>query len=571
MRFLGKVILGSFFAYLLGIGIVFAGNIDTTYKTAKPLLNGYGYINLATSEGNVTVTDSAVTGYAWGSTLGWINLSPSNSGVINDGSGNLSGYAWGEATGWINFAPSNGGVTINTGTGIFSGYAWSENIGWISFNCDDESVCATDDYKVKTSWVPSSEGTVSGSTSVSTPPPVPTEDPEPEPIPPVPEVEEEPSEEPVTEEPVLDEDGPDESVLDEGVDNVVDTVVETFRDVITSAGSVVTNVSKKTSDFIANDPVGVVSSRVVSTTGVVGGALVSSTALLANPVSAGELVTLPIRIWTVLLSFLGLRKKYRPWGTVYDSVTKQPLDPAYVVLKDLNGKEVSTAITDIDGRYGFLVNPGSYILEANKTNYTYPSRQLAGKGQDELYSNLYFGSEVNLDEEDAVIAKNIPMDPIKFDWNEFAKKDKKLMRFYSRFDVWFSKFIEIAFIVGFLMSLVALFASPAPYNLIVFGVYIFLLVLRILGLKPKRSGHIVERDTRNPLSFSIIKVYAEGVTEPIVKRISDAYGRYFCLVPKGDYYVTIEKKNPDGSYMHVFTSEKIKAKNGIIHEDFKVV
>jgi hypothetical protein len=50
-----------------------------------------------------------------------------------DDSGNLSGYAWGTNLGWIKFAPTNGGVTIDPITGSFDGYAWGENIGRIHF------------------------------------------------------------------------------------------------------------------------------------------------------------------------------------------------------------------------------------------------------------------------------------------------------------------------------------------------------------------------------------------------------------------------------------------------------
>lgn len=53
----------------------------------------------------------------------------------NDGAGNLSGYAWGTNVGWINFDPDGDeGVTIDPGSGDFSGYAWGENVGWINFN-----------------------------------------------------------------------------------------------------------------------------------------------------------------------------------------------------------------------------------------------------------------------------------------------------------------------------------------------------------------------------------------------------------------------------------------------------
>jgi hypothetical protein len=73
--------------------------------------------------------------------------------VANDGEGNLSGYAWSDTAGWLNFAPTNGGVEIDS-EGVFSGYAWGENFGWLVFNCQDLDVCATSDFKVKTTWLP---------------------------------------------------------------------------------------------------------------------------------------------------------------------------------------------------------------------------------------------------------------------------------------------------------------------------------------------------------------------------------------------------------------------------------
>lgn len=127
--------------------------IDSTYKYAWG--ENIGWLNFGTSEGNVHITDSALTGYAWGENIGWINLNPTYGGVTNDGEGNLSGYAWGENVGWINFNPTGGGVTIDS-NGDFSGYAWGENIGWIIFNCATTDSCSSVDYKVKTDWRPQS-------------------------------------------------------------------------------------------------------------------------------------------------------------------------------------------------------------------------------------------------------------------------------------------------------------------------------------------------------------------------------------------------------------------------------
>ncbi|MDD4272027.1 MAG: hypothetical protein PHF50_04470 [Patescibacteria group bacterium] len=121
------------------------------------------WLDFGLSQGNIHVTDSALTGYAYGENIGWISLNCSNDsscatanyGVVNDGNGNLSGYAWSENTGWVNFKPTGGGVIINS-SGEFTGSAYGENIGWVTFNCSTTSSCSTADYKVATDWRPRS-------------------------------------------------------------------------------------------------------------------------------------------------------------------------------------------------------------------------------------------------------------------------------------------------------------------------------------------------------------------------------------------------------------------------------
>lgn len=149
------------------------GTIDSTNRYAWS--ENAGWIDFGTSEGNVHVTDSALSGYAWGELVGWISLNCSNTDscatvdykVTNNSEGTLGGYAWSENVGWIDFDPTNGGVSINS-SGVFSGYAWGELIGWIVFNCSDESSCATVDYKVSTDWRPASSRATPSTPSTET-------------------------------------------------------------------------------------------------------------------------------------------------------------------------------------------------------------------------------------------------------------------------------------------------------------------------------------------------------------------------------------------------------------------
>jgi len=46
------------------------GTVDSTYKYAWG--ENIGWLNFGTTEGNVHITDSALTGYAWAENIGWI-------------------------------------------------------------------------------------------------------------------------------------------------------------------------------------------------------------------------------------------------------------------------------------------------------------------------------------------------------------------------------------------------------------------------------------------------------------------------------------------------------------------
>lgn len=108
-----------------------------------------------------------LSGYAWSSTIGWINFSGSNYGVEIQTDGTLVGYAWSEHIGWIKFGnlssfPSGGGnAAIDFATGEITGWAracagtasgdcstmndypdgWD---GWISLSCETTGSCAAD-------------------------------------------------------------------------------------------------------------------------------------------------------------------------------------------------------------------------------------------------------------------------------------------------------------------------------------------------------------------------------------------------------------------------------------------
>ncbi len=308
--------------------------------------------------------------------------------------------------------------------------------------------------------------------------------------------------------------------------------------------------------------------KIVSTASVVAAAAISLGAgLFASPLAGPELVLIPIRLWSLLLTALGLRKRIKPWGVIYDAVTKQPLDPVYVSLLSLEGKEVASCITDINGRYGFFVEPGVYKVSPKRTNYIFPSSALAKHFGDEMYQDLYFGDYMNIGA-GQVIAKNIPMDPLSFDWNEFAKNKQKLLNFYSKKELRLARISNYLFIFGFAISLVALAFSPKIYNIIISSLYVVMFFVRRVSFKFQAKGKLLDKDG-TPLSFAIIRVFSVQTNVELAHSVADQMGRYYMILPNGTYYMRVEKKNDDGTYMLVNTSDKFEVLHGTLNKVFK--
>ena len=581
------------------------GEIDTSVLNQAKVCHNvacddFGIINFELSSEPSIVIDSnnGITGKVWGNELGWITMNPTGAGVIfaNTETGELTGKAWSQVSGWINFAPTGEGVTINPDTGEFEGYAWSGGAygGWIKFDCSDPSTC------VKSTWIIDDGG---GGGCVKNCEPVECPegfvrigdqclhvDPPGDICSNIPGFQIEPPLGyflvwpncfPISSPP--DDggggsDGPDEpsDPVDpsdpsgpSGPTDPEDGGGGVIPDIIDDIGTGVVEIVDDVGYLLEGVEVQVVS-NVLTLAGLISAGLALLLGvLLSNPFGIADLGLNLMRLWSMFLYGMGFKKRNRPWGVVYDSVTKQPLDPVYVVLKNMEGVEIATSITDLDGRYGFLVDPGIYTILAHKTNYSYPSLKLAGKTSDELYNDLYFGEKIEIKSEGEVIVKNIPLDRIGFDWNEFAKKEQRRMKFFHQFDVLISKFSDVMFILGFLVSVIVLIVVPGPYNVIIFGVYLVMFGLRRLRVGRGKKGNISFAESGVPLSYGILRILTQNGQE-IAHRVVDRLGNYYCLVPNGYYVASIEKKNEDSTYSKVFTSEVIEVKKGIVKRDFKI-
>ena len=287
-----------------------------------------------------------------------------------------------------------------------------------------------------------------------------------------------------------------------------------------------------------------------------------------NISSLSDLYWLFLRLIGLLLRAVGLRRKQTPWGVVYDAVTKRPLDPAYVIVKQGND-EKATAITDLDGRYAFYVPPGEYQLAANKTHYQFPSVKMAGRGSDELYDNLYFGGPVSV-QAGEVINKNIPLDPVAFDWNEFAKDKRGFFVLNSRREKIKSRLFKFIHGLGLIMTIYNVAVYPGAFSVGVFTIYLAISVGSYLWHRRHRAVAVRSASTGLPLAFAIIKVFIPKIDQQVKSVVADELGRFFILTPPGEYYLTVEEKQADATYREVYHSPVLKLEQGILESDLIV-
>ena len=262
-----------------------------------------------------------------------------------------------------------------------------------------------------------------------------------------------------------------------------------------------------------------------------------------------------------LFALITFQKKKRPWGTVYDIETKAPLDPALLELFDATGNKIDQAITDLDGRYGFLAPVGNYTLTAKKTNYNFPSRTLLQSEHDVLYDDLYYGGPLVVS--DAVTA-DIPMDPVGFDWNQYEKLRTRQTRFFKRLDPFLVRALDFFSIVGVVLLLWQAVSIPTFISFMFLAAYLVMVWRRFSVVTPLLYGFVFENE--KPVPYALIRIFV-GEQE-VGRKVADEFGRYFILVAPGKYTVEVNRPTGNAQYEPVLR-QAVKARRGVINEDLR--
>lgn len=227
------------------------------------------------------------------------------------------------------------------------------------------------------------------------------------------------------------------------------------------------------------------------------------------------------------------RKRYRAWGTVYNSLTRLPEDLAIVRLFDGRKKLVRSQVTDLQGRFSFMVGPGQYSLSVAKVGYAFPSRVAAGKTEDGPFQDVYTEGRFEITQE-SVLAPNIPIDP-----PEASEADTAAVKVRQRKERRHS-----AAVVSLGLGIIAFALRPTILTGLLFALQVVLYSLfkRLAEPpEPKTWGVVFDQETEKPIANAIVRIFEGKYNKLLESQVTDRLGRYHFRVGSNTYYLTVTR------------------------------
>ncbi|MBI2484082.1 fibronectin type III domain-containing protein [Candidatus Uhrbacteria bacterium] len=237
---------------------------------------------------------------------------------------------------------------------------------------------------------------------------------------------------------------------------------------------------------------------------------------------------------SMLLTWVGLRKRRKPWGVVYNAISKQPVDLAIVRLFDKEKKLVETQVTDKEGRFSFLLKPGEYTVDVKKPPFIFPSALVAGATDGE-YANIYRGASVILSKADESITLNVPIDPP-------APEEARTGLLQKLFGG-VTKYSRITLIANLTISALLAIYTPEPFNVILLAVtYAFALYqIALMHRFEKPWGVVFDALSLEPIPLAAISIFNADSKKLLRQRLTDYVGRFNFLAPAGEYLLQVAK------------------------------
>lgn len=291
-----------------------------------------------------------------------------------------------------------------------------------------------------------------------------------------------------------------------------------------NTGSGPINIIKQTfssieSTLVENSGTPVFFREVVKTLGLPAVSTLSiSLAFLPALLSLIPLILSPQLLLLLLGVIFGEQKNV--WGIISDQKTKKPIPFAVVRLFEKRSTaQISQKVSDLEGRYGFVLSTGRYRVEVSQSGYQTYKQDIVIKDEEELFA------------EDIELAVSTEKSPGKVFQNFFAW----LKKFSFKYSIYFAG-------VGFVFSIISLVLQANTLNAFIFLFYLGLILLYIYikFIKNNRTwGVIVASDSGLRVAGATIRLF-DPKNSLADTQLSDSKGRFGFLVDPGKYSLLVK-------------------------------
>ncbi len=205
----------------------------------------------------------------------------------------------------------------------------------------------------------------------------------------------------------------------------------------------------------------------------------------------------------------------------------------------------STAVTDLEGRYGYpLDESGEYKIEVLASGYK------------KLETGIFYTSDKEITKDFLLHKNNIK--------HSFLKK----LRIYSKREiVTITNYLLLAILaLGFIYSILVAYYVPSNYNLIIAMGYLVLVILNIITIvkiSRSRIGKIIDAKG-NPLPGIAVRIYDNQ--RQLGVYLTNKRGEFKVNIPKGRYLARCSSNLSEYNIKSVQKQITIKS-NGYFKED----
>lgn len=240
-------------------------------------------------------------------------------------------------------------------------------------------------------------------------------------------------------------------------------------------------------------------------------------------------------LWFAFLGLIDRKKNRKPWGIVYNSVTKKLLPRVVVRLWDaVSGKLVDTVVTDANGIFKLTPRKGKYVVKVALAGYVFPSKLVSGDS-DSGYSNIYKGEVIEVNESTDMLMIAIPVDPTR-------KQSQKssIGGILNLLEEFVSILSPIVLTVGFAYSVVVTIMFPLTLNYIIVAVYGITFIIKALVYlsTPRLFGSVTGIDGKT-VSGLELGLFDKEFNNLVSRTFTSKQGNYNFVVKNQEYYLRI--------------------------------